>query len=146
MLGVIYHWDNKRDIGVAAKRLVYQGYDYTCRAYNVDRVVVVDLDGDFGSINAQGVLCVNSINSALQEFAGYTPILVSCDNEAMSLNDFIHPSKGVYIVGGDFSELNLTDEIDCIRIDYTCQNMELWSDVALGIVLYDRSTKVNCGC
>lgn len=141
MLGVVFHWDHKDGLEAAGQKALYQTFDYTCRAFRADRVVIVDEGEVFGLGAPSGTAVVRSIEDALGLFDGVVPVYLSARATSTNLRHYIHPDDAVYIVGGDFSSLGVPLEADCVEIEYPGQEMELWASVVLGIALYDRSVK-----
>lgn len=141
MLGVIFHWDHKQGLEAAGQRVLFQTIDYTWRAYQPDKVVMVDEDHSFTLGVPQNMTCVHALAEALALFDGYTPVYLSSDADSFNLETYTHPENPVYIVGRDYGSLTVPDGAESVKIVYPNPVMVLWASVALGIALYDRSTK-----
>ncbi len=58
------------------------------------------------------------------------------------LQDYKHPEKAVYILGSNEEDFPVKDleDADAIRID---TEVPLWSEIALGIVLWHRNNNLE---
>lgn len=135
MLGVIGHWEHKVRLGEVGRRVLYQCFDYTARVYTAC-LVMVDVDG---TMNLD-VPKAASLPDALAQFPRCIPVYVHGDG-AVKLPHFPHPRGAVYVVGPDYSGLNIPKDAVSVRIEVPSSVPELWSHTALGIVLHDRFSK-----
>jgi hypothetical protein len=132
MHGVIFHWDAKPYFDYRHQRLWFQHYDYACRAFGAEKVVIVDPTNAV----ALGTSKAQDLETALRFFTGYEPVLIH-GNGSKELSGFVHPKDAVYIVGPDYGALGLPEDVKSVRIP-TANPVELWAATALAIVLYDR--------
>jgi len=132
MVGVVFHWDAKPYFDYSHQRLWYQQYEYSCRAFEAEKIVVVD-PADAVSL---GISKARNLETALRFFTGATPVLIHASGKE-ELSGFIHPIDAVYIVGPDYGSFDLPENSKSVRIP-VARPVELWAATALSIVLYDR--------
>lgn len=142
MVGVVFHWDHKVGLEAAGRRLMLQTFDYTCRAFKVGRVVMVNNEGRIEDPLPAGLDVVGSLGAALELFEPQVvSVFLARQAAASSLKHYHHPESAVYVVGGDYGTLEVPPGADCVEVEYPGTEMELWATVVLGLVLYDRSVK-----
>jgi hypothetical protein len=132
MTGAIFHWDAKAYFDYSHQRLWFQHYDYACRAFGAEKIVVVDPKDQVDL----GISKARDIETALRFFTGYEPVLIH-GNGKEELSGFVHPEDAVYVVGPDYGGLGLPEGAKSVRIPMG-RPIELWAATALAIVLYDR--------
>ena len=131
----IIHWDHKPKLDHAHLRYMYQYWDYTCRGFGME-------PSDFAFIDLEGSLSIlkipNPVFEKLDEALGLyegTPVYIHGEG-AEDLSQFTHPKDAIYIVGPNYENFNFPDNSLSVSIPNAWD--DLWSHVALGIVLYDR--------
>jgi len=136
MLGVIIHWDHKSNLDEVGKRNVFQHFDYACRAYGVDKLVIVDVNGTMSLSPPHPV--VRSLSAALTHFSGAEICFVHPNGEKAIGSWHVRPEHIVYVVGADYEHLEMPDGCLSLRIPVADPAIELWADQALAIVLLDK--------
>lgn len=132
MTGAIFNWDAKTYFDYSHQRLWFQHYDYACRAFGVEKIVVIDPTDQV----QLGINKARNLETALRFFTGHEPVLIHGLGEE-EVSGFVHPRDAVYIVGPDYGTLGLPEGVKSVRIP-TEWPIELWAATALAIVLYDR--------
>jgi hypothetical protein len=136
MLGVIIHWDHKRGLDAIGRRNLFQHYDYVCRAYAVDKLVIVDVNDTMDLSPPHPV--VRTTEEALAHFEDAVPVFVHLQGKTVLGETYFRPTHVVYIVGADYERLTLPEDAPSLRIPVTDPSIELWADQALALVLCDR--------
>ena len=133
---VIIHWDHKKGMDHTNLRFLYQYYDYTCRGFGMEPkdFAFVDLEGTLAILKPPNPVFV-SLEEALKHYYGNAPVYIHYDGKEL-LPKFNHPDKAVYIVGPNYDALRIPNGALSVKIPVAWN--DLWSHVALGIVLYDR--------
>lgn len=137
MLGVIIHWDHKPGLDDIGKRNLFQHYDYVCRGFGVDKLVIVDVNGTMSLSPPHPV--VRTLDAAIAHFPSETPVCGIHAAGAELIGRYRHPEDVIYVTGPDFSSFSLTGRFDSVSIPLADPLLELWADQALAIVLADRS-------
>lgn len=132
MVGAIFHWDAKPYFDYSHQRLWFQHYDYACRAFEADKVAIIDPNDQV----SLGTNKARDLETALRFFMGYEPVLIHASGRE-ELSGFVHPKDAVYIVGPDYGALGLPEDVKSVRLP-TARPIEIWAATALAIVLYDR--------
>ena len=136
MLGVIIHWDHWASLLGEGRRNLFQHYDYVCRAFGVDKLVIVDVDGTMTLEPPHTV--VQTLDAAMIEFPAGVKLCAIHVTGAVEVSDYEHPEDVVYVTAPDFSGFNFDDCCDSVSIPMANTEMALWADQALAIVLHDR--------
>jgi hypothetical protein len=140
MLGVIIHWDHKPTLLDEGKRNLFQHYDYVCRAFGVDQLVIVDVDGTMTLSPPHTV--VRTLEEAVDKFPAETKFCTIHSTGAWLLEDYVHPKDAVYVTGPDFGGFDFDSyfdgDFDSVAIPMKDPEMALWADQALAVVLATR--------
>jgi hypothetical protein len=136
MLGVIIHWDHKRGLDAIGRRNLFQHYDYACRAYAVDKLVIVDTGNTMGLSPPHDV--VRTLDEALARFEPGAAVYFVHPKADESLRFHFPPQDVIYIVGADYERLELPEECRSLKIPVADPAIELWADQALAIVLASK--------
>jgi hypothetical protein len=118
---------------------MFQYWDYTCRGFGMapSDFAFVDLEGTLSLLNPPNVV-FESLDDALKLFSEYVPIYIH-KTGSQDLPAFDHPKNSVYVVGPNYDNMFIPPNGLSVSIPLAWE--DLWSHVALGIVLYDRSLK-----
>jgi hypothetical protein len=135
MLGVIIHWDHKPTLLDEGKRNLFQHYDYVCRAFAVDKLVIVDVAGTM-TLNPPHTI-VSDLDEALALFPD-TPVCLLHPDGKRVLGANEPASDVVFVTGADFDHLELPLDVDSLRIRVPNPEVELWANQALVLALADR--------
>jgi hypothetical protein len=137
MLGVIIHWDHRTSLLNEGKRNLFQHYDYACRAFGVDKLVIVDVDGTMTLSPPHTV--VRTLEEAIAEFAEGIRFCAIHATGVMRVRNYEHPPDVVYVTGPDFGGFDFDDRFDSVAIPMVAgTDVALWADQALAIVLAAR--------
>lgn len=133
----IIHWDHKPKLDHAHLRYMFQYWDYTCRGFGMEpsNFAFVDLEGTLALLSPPNPV-FQTLAEALELFSEYEPVYIHDQGKAV-LGKFDHPENAVYIVGPNYDNFSYPSDAESVRIATAWE--DLWSHVALGIVLYDRS-------
>lgn len=136
MLGVIIHWDHKLSFPEAGKRNLFQHYDYVCKAFGVDKLVIVDVDGTM-TLNPPHVV-VRTLEEAMKEFPEGIKFCAIHPEGVEDHTAYVSPKDVVYVTGPDFSGFDFGNEFDSVYIKTINVKPNLWANQALAIVLASR--------
>jgi hypothetical protein len=133
MVKVILHWELPEALQerFAAKKMFIR-WSHTCKAFGVKELILInvdDLDCHYGDSEIK-LTVVKSLDEAIRKACFLPKVYVEEGGEP--LEEFTHPEDCVYIFGSDFGELPRSD----VGIK---TNNPLNAEMALGIVLYERS-------
>lgn len=137
MLGAIVHWDHKPTLAHEGLRYAYQMFDYAARAYNVDKLVFVDLTHTLEVLQPPEDI-VDTLEEALALFPqDHTFHYLDKSGEQILLG-YVHPVDSVYVIGPDYTSFTVPEGASTFRIDMANNEMELWASQVLGMVFAHR--------
>jgi hypothetical protein len=121
------------------KRQIYQCYDFTAKAFGIDDIHTVDLDG---TCTVDPPNLFGSLEEILKKFSDLEPVYIS-ERGGTDLKEFVHPEKALYITGPNYTGMRIPDgaKVVSIKASSLYPSSPLWAHVALGIVLSDRIYK-----
>lgn len=133
MIAVIFHWELPIPLQerFAAKKM-FGRISHTCKAFGIKDIILVNVDNlNCGYRDAEiNLTVVSNLEEALALVNDST--LVFVEEGGKPLSSFEHPENATYVFGSDFGELERVD------VGFKTNN-PLHAEVALGVVLYDRS-------
>ena len=139
----IIHWDHKTRMNHDNMRYMYQYWDYSCRGFGLEpsSFVFVDLEGTLAGLNPPNKI-FDTLEEALDSFPDFIPVYIHGSGKT-KLSEFNHPENAVYIFGPNWDSMAVPEDAVCVSIPAPDPviGIDLFSHVALGIVLYDRFIK-----
>lgn len=133
MIAVIAHWELPAALSdLKAQKKMLTHWTHTLKAFGVENLVLVDVDGVRPVINDSEIhhQVVNTLAEAIELFPDLEHVYVEEGGEP--LENFNHPKNAVYIFGSDYGQLPKST----VGVKTT---IPLHAHIACGIILFDRS-------
>jgi len=114
---------------------------HTCLSFDAE-LTVVDLDQSIGATKIGFSFPILSEMPDLANIVLLEPENAVGEQKSCDLRDFVHENDATYVIGANYGQMarKCGKNVKLVHIKYSDVH-PLWQDVALGILLYDRSIK-----